>query len=58
MQSERQRVAAQARAEGAEASAKIRSGPPLPDDNAEDRALPYWSGVIPVITTRGERIPA
>jgi len=40
-----------------EASAKIRSGPPLPDDGA-DAALPYWSGVIPLVTTRGTPIPA
>jgi len=41
-----------------EASAKIRSGGPLPDDNADDAALPYWAGLIPLITSRGERIPA
>ena len=41
-----------------EASAKIRTGPPLPDDNDEDRALTYWSGIVPIVTTRGERIPA
>jgi nitroimidazol reductase NimA-like FMN-containing flavoprotein (pyridoxamine 5'-phosphate oxidase superfamily) len=29
-----------------EASAKLRTGPPLDDD--EDRALPIWAGVIPV----------
>lgn len=40
-----------------EASAKIRSGPPLPDD-ADDAALPYWAGVIPLHTTRGTPIPA
>ncbi len=38
-----------------EASAKIRTGPPLPDD-PEDAALPYWAGVIPLATTRGARI--
>ena len=38
-----------------EASAKIRTGPPAPDDTPEDAALPYWAGVIPLITTRGER---
>jgi hypothetical protein len=41
-----------------EASAKIRTGGPLAEDNAEDAALPYWAGIIPVITTRGERVPA
>ena len=38
-----------------EASAKIRTGPPVADDTPEDAALPYWAGVIPLITTRGER---
>jgi hypothetical protein len=41
-----------------EASAKIRTGGPLAEDNPEDAALPYWAGLIPVITTRGERVPA
>jgi nitroimidazol reductase NimA-like FMN-containing flavoprotein (pyridoxamine 5'-phosphate oxidase superfamily) len=41
----------------AEASAKIRSGPPLPDDG-EDLALPYWAGVIPLHTSRGAPINA
>lgn len=40
-----------------EASAKIRSGPPLADEGA-DATLPYWAGVIPFVTTRGEPIPA
>lgn len=40
-----------------EASAKIRSGPPLPDDG-EDAQLPYWAGVIPLSTTRGPAITA
>jgi nitroimidazol reductase NimA-like FMN-containing flavoprotein (pyridoxamine 5'-phosphate oxidase superfamily) len=35
-----------------EASAKIRTGPPVPDDG-EDAALPFWSGVIPIVTSRG-----
>lgn len=39
-----------------ECSAKTRSGPPI--DDAEDALLPYWSGVIPLETRRGERIPA
>ena len=41
----------------AEASAKIRSGPPIPDDG-EDVALPYWAGVIPLVTSRGAPINA
>ncbi|HVK86331.1 MAG TPA: pyridoxamine 5'-phosphate oxidase family protein [Kofleriaceae bacterium] len=40
-----------------EASAKVRSGPPLPDEG-EDAQLPYWAGVIPVHTTRGVPINA
>ena len=34
-----------------EASAKIRSGPPIDDE--EDYALPIWAGVIPVTTRTG-----
>ncbi|MCE9579083.1 MAG: pyridoxamine 5'-phosphate oxidase family protein [Deltaproteobacteria bacterium] len=40
-----------------EASAKIRSGPPVPDDG-EDAALPYWAGVIPLATVREAPIAA
>jgi nitroimidazol reductase NimA-like FMN-containing flavoprotein (pyridoxamine 5'-phosphate oxidase superfamily) len=40
----------------AEASAKIRTGPPV--DDPEDEGLPYWSGIIPLTTHRGERIAA
>jgi uncharacterized protein len=40
-----------------ECSAKIRSGPPLPEEGA-DQALPFWSGVIPLRTVRGEAEPA
>lgn len=40
-----------------EASAKIRSGPPLADEG-EDAALPYWAGVIPLHTTHGAPITA
>jgi nitroimidazol reductase NimA-like FMN-containing flavoprotein (pyridoxamine 5'-phosphate oxidase superfamily) len=40
-----------------EASAKVRSGPPLPEEGA-DAVLPYWSGVIPLHTVRGEPISA
>jgi uncharacterized protein len=35
-----------------EASAKVRSGPPLDDE--EDYALPAWAGVIPLTTRAGE----
>ena len=38
-----------------EASAKVRSGPPLDDD--EDYALPAWAGVIPLSTVTGEPQP-
>jgi uncharacterized protein len=38
-----------------EASAKIRTGPPVAEDG-DDAVLPYWSGVIPLVTTRGEPI--
>jgi nitroimidazol reductase NimA-like FMN-containing flavoprotein (pyridoxamine 5'-phosphate oxidase superfamily) len=34
-----------------EASAKIRSGPPL--DEAEDMGLPVWAGVVPMRTALG-----
>lgn len=40
----------------AEASAKVRTGPPIDDE--EDLALPYATGVIPLTTTRGELIPS
>ena len=39
------------------ASAKIRTGPPIPDD-PEDAELPYWAGIVPLVTTRGEPIAA
>lgn len=35
-----------------EASAKVRTGPPIED--ADDLDLPHWSGVIPITTVRGE----
>jgi nitroimidazol reductase NimA-like FMN-containing flavoprotein (pyridoxamine 5'-phosphate oxidase superfamily) len=38
-----------------EASAKIRTGPPLDED--EDYALPIWAGVLPVVATRGQAVP-
>jgi nitroimidazol reductase NimA-like FMN-containing flavoprotein (pyridoxamine 5'-phosphate oxidase superfamily) len=37
-----------------EASAKVRTGPPIDDD--ADYALPVWAGVIPVRTELGEPI--
>ena len=40
-----------------EASAKIRTGPPLPEDD-EDRSLPYWTGEIPLRVVRDPPIPA
>lgn len=39
-----------------EASAKIRTGPPI--DDAEDQALPHWAGLIPLVTTRGAPVDA
>jgi len=38
-----------------EASAKIRTGPPLDDE--EDYALPVWAGVLPLKLTTAEPIP-
>ena len=37
-----------------EASAKVRTGPPLDDE--EDYALPIWAGVIPLAVTAGAPI--
>jgi nitroimidazol reductase NimA-like FMN-containing flavoprotein (pyridoxamine 5'-phosphate oxidase superfamily) len=37
-----------------EASAKIRTGPPIDDE--EDYALDIWAGVIPISLTKGEPI--
>jgi len=39
----------------AQASAKVRSGPPVDDD--EDYKLGMWAGVVPVTTTFGEAEP-
>lgn len=39
----------------AEGSAKIRTGPPVDDE--EDYALPIWAGVIPVRTSVGTPVP-
>jgi nitroimidazol reductase NimA-like FMN-containing flavoprotein (pyridoxamine 5'-phosphate oxidase superfamily) len=38
-----------------EASAKIRTGPPL--DSAKDMAIPAWAGVLPLSIAPGEPIP-
>ena len=38
-----------------EASAKIRTGPPLDDE--EDYALPVWAGVVPLKLEAGEPVP-
>ncbi len=38
-----------------EASAKIRTGPPV--DEEADYALPIWAGVIPITQTFGDPIP-
>ena len=38
-----------------EGSAKIRSGPPLDDE--EDYSLPVWAGVLPLLTRAGEPQP-
>lgn len=40
----------------AEVSAKVRNAGP--GDDAEDLALPYWSGVVPVSTHYGTPIPS
>ena len=37
-----------------EASAKIRTGPPLDDE--EDYAMPIWAGVVPLKLDAGEPI--
>jgi nitroimidazol reductase NimA-like FMN-containing flavoprotein (pyridoxamine 5'-phosphate oxidase superfamily) len=39
----------------AEASAKVRTGPPVDDD--EDLALPVWAGVLPLRTVTGPPEP-
>jgi uncharacterized protein len=39
-----------------EASAKVRTGPPLDDD--DDLDLPYWAGVLPLTGGTGEPISA
>ena len=37
-----------------EASAKIRTGPPVDDE--EDAQLPVWAGVVPIALVRGEPV--
>jgi hypothetical protein len=39
-----------------EASAKVRTGPPVDDD--EDLELPYWAGQLPLTRGTGDPIPA
>ena len=39
----------------AEASAKVRTGPPKDDE--EDYALPIWAGVLPLTVTPGAAVP-
>lgn len=39
-----------------EASAKVRNGPPVDDE--EDLDLPYWAGQLPLIRGTGDPIPA
>jgi len=39
-----------------EASAKVRTGPPVDDD--DDLGLPSWAGRLPVSVSAGEAIPA
>jgi nitroimidazol reductase NimA-like FMN-containing flavoprotein (pyridoxamine 5'-phosphate oxidase superfamily) len=38
-----------------EASAKVRTGPPL--DDGDDLLWPVWAGVVPLVTTAGELVP-
>ena len=38
-----------------EASAKVRTGPPIDDD--EDYSLPVWAGVLPLKMAAGDAIP-
>lgn len=38
-----------------EVSAKLRTGPPLDDE--EDYVLPVWAGVLPLKTTTGQPLP-
>jgi uncharacterized protein len=38
-----------------EASAKVRDGPPVDDE--EDYSLPVWAGIIPLVTRAGAAVP-
>jgi nitroimidazol reductase NimA-like FMN-containing flavoprotein (pyridoxamine 5'-phosphate oxidase superfamily) len=38
-----------------EASAKVRTGPPIDDE--EDYELPVWAGVLPLVVSVGEAVP-
>jgi nitroimidazol reductase NimA-like FMN-containing flavoprotein (pyridoxamine 5'-phosphate oxidase superfamily) len=38
-----------------EASAKVRTGPPLDDE--DDLAWPVWAGVVPLVTSAGDLVP-
>ena len=38
-----------------EASAKVRTGPPL--DDGDDLTWPVWAGVVPLVMTPGELVP-
>jgi nitroimidazol reductase NimA-like FMN-containing flavoprotein (pyridoxamine 5'-phosphate oxidase superfamily) len=38
-----------------EASAKVRTGPPL--DDGDDLAWPVWAGVVPLVMTPGDLVP-
>jgi len=39
----------------AEASAKVRTGPPIDDE--DDYELPHWAGLLPLLTTTGDPVP-
>jgi nitroimidazol reductase NimA-like FMN-containing flavoprotein (pyridoxamine 5'-phosphate oxidase superfamily) len=39
----------------AESSAKVRTGPPLDDD--DDLALPHWAGILPLTLATGSPVP-
>jgi hypothetical protein len=38
-----------------EVSAKVRTGPPVDDE--EDYALPVWAGVVPILTRPADPVP-
>jgi hypothetical protein len=39
----------------AEASAKVRTGPPIEDDG--DLRLPHWAGEVPLSLSHGDPVP-